>query len=248
VVAVLDIIGDIDFSSSQQQLHQLRQAASQHRIGVLVLRINSTGGSVAAAQQLCEGIDALRETGVHVLACCGDVTKSAALYIAASAHQVLAQAGTMTGNVGAVMRHASLSAFGARFGVEDVVVASGAFKDPTRLASAPSPHELEVMQALVSAVHGQFCDWLMQRRQIAPATIELLADGRIVTGAEALKLGLIDELGGYWRVLTLAADHLKQPNPAIVHLNQSEPGRLPWYAALLPEPLKRVYRLLNRGY
>ena len=164
MVAVLDVIGDIDFASSQKQLHQLREAATQHRIGVLVLRINSTGGSIAAAQQLCEAVEALRESGVYVLACCGDVAKSAALYVAASADVVLAQAGTVTGNVGAIMRHTSLSSLGAQFGIEDVVVASGAFKDPTRLASSPSLHELEVMQSLVIGIHTQFCDWLVRRR------------------------------------------------------------------------------------
>lgn len=245
-IAVLDVIGDIDFTTAQEALAALREAAYKYRPGVLVVRINSSGGSIAAAQQICEAVDALRANGVLTISCCGDIAKSAALYLAASADVVMAQPGTITGNVGATMRHASFAELAKRLGIHDIVIASGTFKDPGRLAIAPEDHELEIMRDVVMAVHRQFMAWLADRRNLSYDQLNRLADGRLLTGEEARNLGLIDHLGGFWRALTIAADHMHVLNPRVVFLSTRQNSRASVLSWLLPLTLRKLLPSLMR--
>lgn len=248
VIAVLPVVGRLEFSTVQPLLQTLREQHTRQPIGVLVLQINCTGGSVAAAQDLCEAIDALRAGGTRVLAQCADVAKSAALYLAAAADRVYAQPSTLTGHVGAITRHWSIDRLAERLGISDIVVASGPFKDPAQQARSPNPAEQAVLEALIGELAGHFLDWLRERRQLSPEVLAELASGRVLSGAEALRLGLVDELGGSWRALTAAADHLGQAAPRIVQLGGAGGEPPPWYLKLLPKPLRDVATLLTRSY
>lgn len=248
VIAVLPVVGRLEFSTVQPMLQALREQHTRRRIGVLVLQINCTGGSVAAAQDLCEAIDALRAGGTRVLAQCADVAKSAALYLAVAADRVYAQPSTLTGHVGAITRHWSIDRLAERLGIHDIVVASGPFKDPAQQARCPDPAEQAVLEALIHELAGHFLDWLQQRRQLSPDTLRELASGRVISGTEALRLGLVDELGGSWRALTAAADHLGQAVPRIVQLGAALGEAPPWYLKLLPKSLRELATLLTRSY
>lgn len=239
-IAVLNVVGDLDFAAAQNHLQALRETHGRHAPGVLLLRINSAGGTLAAAQELCEGLDALRAEGVWVLACCGDMTQSAALYLAASADRVLAQPGSLLGSVGAIMRSSSYEGLMQRLGVRELVLSSGAAKDPA--AAARDGQGQAALQALVDAVAQQFRDGIAQRRGLTAEALAQLQDGRSITGAEALSLGLVDELGGYWRALTLAAERLGQQSPRLLLVNEALQVRRPWYVRLLPAPLQRLYQ------
>ncbi len=239
-IAVLNVVGDLDFAATQQALHALRETQSRYGSRVLLLRVNSMGGTLAAAQELVEGIDALRAEGVWVIACCGDMVQSAALHLAACADHVLAQRGSVLGGVGAVMRSRDYGELLNKLGVRETTFSSGSAKDPAS-ACAEGPAR-DAMQALVDQVAEQFSRELQARRSLSCEVAELLRDGRSLTGDEALRIGLIDEIGGYWRALTMAADRLHTETPRLIHVNDTLRVRLPWYLRLLPEPVQRLYQ------
>jgi len=245
-IAVLNVVGDLDFAAAQNHLQALRETHGRYAPGVLVLRINSAGGSLAAAQELCEGLAALQAEGVWVLACCGDMAQSAALYLACAADHVLAQPGSVLGSVGAIMRSSSYEGLAQRLGVRELVLSSGAAKDPAAAARDGSAQAAQAaqaaLQALVDAMAEQFRLGLLAHRPLSPAAQAQLQDGRSITGAEALALGLVDELGGYWRALTLAADRLGSATPRLLWVNEALQPRRPWYVRLLPAGLQRLYQ------
>jgi protease-4 len=145
-----------------------------------VLRVNSPGGTVAACQEIFDSVVRLKEKGIPVVASMGDVAASGGVYISMAATEIVANSGTVTGSIGVIIRSSDLSNLYEKVG-----------KDEERL-----------LQGVIDDSHRQFVEVIAAARQKASQEIEEIADGRILTGRQAHKAGLIDHLGD----LDLAVD------------------------------------------
>jgi len=144
-----------------------------------------------------------------------DIAASGAYYIAAAADKIYANPGTITGSIGVIISYVNAEKLLGKVGLEFVTVKSGQFKDVGSFARPTTPEDKKLLQAMIQDVVGQFTDDVVKGRldKLAVAAgikakseiikKELvreyvavkIADGRIITGKEALALGLVDELG-----------------------------------------------------
>ena len=170
---------------------QLREAADDPTVDAIVLRVNSPGGSPAAAEEIISDLD-YAKTKKPVVVSMGDMATSAAYYVSAHANEIYADPDTLTGAVGVIWTFSDISGWMNQEGYNVTVVKSGAFKDMGSDSRALSPAEQAYAQQIVNESFQEFIDDVTTQRMIAKSDIE---DGRVIRGADAVKINLVDKLG-----------------------------------------------------
>jgi protease-4 len=204
-IAVLRIDGIID-ENGEESLPRRVSAALEDvervKARALIMRINSPGGTVGASQEIYDAVCKFRvESKLPVVASMGDVAASGGVYVAMAAERVLANAGTVTGSIGVIIRSRNLSQLFSKVGVEAQVIKSGEFKDTPTIYRSLTESEKIMLQELINDSYEQFVETIMRGRNLSPAKVRQFADGRVMTGRQALACGLIDELGGFDRAV-----------------------------------------------
>ncbi len=188
-------------------------------IRAVVLRIDTPGGSVAPSQEIYQAVLELRKKK-KVVASMGSVAASGGYLIAVAADRIVANPGTITGSISAIMHHANAEALLKKIGIRPYVVKSGKFKDIGSPVRDMTVEERSLIQGIVDDIYDQFIQIVSEHRKIPLARMAELADGRIFTGRQAKALGLIDELGGLRDAVMLAGrlsgmkDHPESVYPA----------------------------------
>ena len=190
--SLLSRIGTSD--SAKKKLHK---AVKNKHVKAVLIRINSPGGTVASSQELAEEVRLLRKAGKPVVVSMGDVAASGGYYVACAADKIVASPGTMTGSIGVIMNLINLQGIEQKLGIEPQVVKSGQFKDMGSPHRAMTPEEKTLIQIMILDSYDQFVHAVADGRRMEIDTVKKLADGRVYTGRQALKAGLIDELGSY---------------------------------------------------
>ena len=239
-VAVVDVRGVIsDAADTVEALDHLRQQDAT--IGV-VLRIDSPGGAVAPSQEIYDAVWRLRARK-PVVASLGNVAASGGYYVASAADVVVADPGTLTGSIGAIMEVQNVATLAEKVGVSQTVVKSGRFKDVGQPLRAVTDEERALLQRMVDDVLGQFIDAVARGRGMEAGRVRALADGRLYSGAQARDVGLVDELGGLAEATRVAWSRAGQTGePRVSHVRMR--GR-PWWLDLLG--LARLPDLLAPG-
>jgi len=196
------------------------------KIKSVVVRVNSPGGAVAPCQEIYNSLKAL---GKPVVISMGSVAASGGLYIAAAGDHIMANPGTITGSIGVIMQSVEASEVMEKIGLKSQTIKSGQFKDMGSPFREMRPDERAVLETMVMDVYEQFlADLGKGRPAMDPALLRKLADGRIYTGAEAQKLGLVDELGGFEEALMKAAQMGGLPTDKRPDI-RLEDGRKAWW-------------------
>jgi len=210
-VAVVELEGPI--VDVDELVRDLRAHRDNPLVKAVVIRINSPGGVVGPTQELHAAIMRLREAGKPVVASLGAVAASGGYYVAVAADKIYANPGTLTGSIGVIIRLANLDALMKKVGVDYVVVKAGQYKDMGSFARAMTPEERRVLQTLLDDVHAQFVGAVAAGRKLDRAQVLGFADGRIVSGAQAKALNMVDALGGLEEALDGAASLAGLPKP-----------------------------------
>ena len=191
-VGVIEIKGIItDTKDVLEALKHFRKAAS---VKAIVLRIDSPGGVVGPSQEIYREVRKT-EAEKNIVVSMGSVAASGGYYIAAGAHGIVANPGTITGSIGVIMEYTNFKAVLDKIGLVPVIVKSGEYKDIGSPMRKMTAKEEEILQEFVNQTHKQFVKAIVEGRNMDQSTVEALADGRIFTGEEAQKLGLVDRLG-----------------------------------------------------
>jgi protease IV len=193
---------------SRDIVRQLSDYRHDPQVRGIILRIDSPGGAVAPAQEIYGEIMKLRNDHKTVYASMGTVAASGGYYIACAADYVLANPGTLTGSISAVMAFNNIEELTRKVGIKPRVIKSGKFKDAGSPLRAMTPEEQKLLQDVVNDVHEQFVQAIATGRDLPIAKVQEIADGRIMTGQQALKLKLIDEVGGLEKTIDLLAKKL----------------------------------------
>ncbi|MBN1365472.1 MAG: signal peptide peptidase SppA [Syntrophaceae bacterium] len=199
VVTVEGIISD-----SKEITDQLDEFGEDDSIVAVVLRINSPGGGVAAAQEIYNAVIELKKTK-KVVASMGSIAASGGLLVACAADKIVANPGTITGSISAIMHFANLEELLKKIGVKSSVVKSGEYKDIGSPLREMTPEEKIIVQELVDDIYNQFVDVIVKERKISREKIMELADGRVFSGRKAKELGLVDYLGDMGSAAKLAS-------------------------------------------
>ncbi|MBX9688888.1 MAG: signal peptide peptidase SppA [Candidatus Obscuribacterales bacterium] len=190
-----------DPSSPSYVRKKLRRAAQDEHVKAVLLRINSPGGTVAMSQEITDAVKELKAHDKPVIASMGDVTASGGYYIASQADKIFASPGTLTGSIGVIMHLVNLSEIEKKIGISPVTIKSGQFKDIGTMDRAPTKEEVSLLNDIIMDSYDQFVTAVSEGRKMDKEAVKKLADGRIYSGRQALKVKLIDELGGYEEAL-----------------------------------------------
>ena len=178
---------------------------SSVRLGAVVLRINSPGGTVVASQEILDSIKRFKgDTGVPIVVSMGEVATSGGYYIALGGDIILANAGTLTGSIGVLSQFLYIEGLYGKLGIETETVKSGEYKD---MGSQPlSDSERAIMQVLSDNVYEQFVREVSEARGMSLEDVRVLATGEVYSGEQALALGLVDRLGTLNDAIDIAAE------------------------------------------
>ena len=191
-------------SASERVMRELREARKDPHAKAVLLRINTPGGSAAAAQEIAEEVDKLRSSGKPVVVSMGDMCASAGYWIASRGNYLFASPATMTGSIGVYIDYNNAEELMNKLGIRNEKIKSGAHKDILSWSRPMTGEERELLQKMVNDIYGQFVHVVADGRHMEEAKVRGLADGRIFTGRQALDAGLIDAVGNYYDALDYA--------------------------------------------
>jgi protease-4 len=206
-VAIVEVDGVIQ--ESDTLIESLVSVRKDPNVVGVVLRIDSPGGGVAPSQEIYEEITRLRDAK-PVIASLGNIAASGGYYIAAAASAIVAAPGTLTGSIGVIMEFRQLMELADKVGVDETIVKSGPYKDIGHPLRPMSEGERQLLQGLVDDVYAQFVDAVATGRGMDPSAVRKLADGRLLSGAQAKGAGLVDALGGLHTAVQLAWERAGQ--------------------------------------
>lgn len=242
-IAVIDLDGLITgqivdqggFSRVEVIRAELKKAAEDHRVKAVILKIDSPGGEVLASDELNRAIvEFQKRTDKPVVASMGSVAASGGYYVAAGSRWIVAHELTITGSIGVIMHTWNYRGLMNKVGLSPVVYKSGKFKDMLsgeREQEDIPPEEREMMQSMIDQTYARFKRVVAAGRQQSKAQNkgagEALsqdwanyADGRVLTGPEALKIGFVDELGNFEDAVNRAEKIAGIEDANIVHYQQ----------------------------
>lgn len=201
-IALVRIEGPI--LDSQKEIEEIRKYAKDTSIKAILLRVNSPGGAVAPSQEIFTEVKKAVEQK-PVIVSMGAVAASGAYYISAPASRIVANPGTITASIGVIMEIPNLSGLMQKIGVKSEVVKSGKHKDLASAFRGIGDEERKILQNVLDNVHEQFIEAVAEGRQMESSEVRKIADGRIFTGQQAIKIGLVDELGNIEDAKLIAA-------------------------------------------
>lgn len=217
-------------ASAERLVMVLRRVARDRSVKAVVLRVDSPGGSAAASQEIRDEILRVKEAGKKVVVSMGDVAASGGYYVSCAADRIIASPGTLTGSIGVIWAQPEFSELFKKIGWREQVVKSGPHKDMGSIARPFTPEEKQIVQGLIDDIYDQFVTAVAEGRRgkLTREQVRRLADGRVYTGRQALKLKLVDDLGNLRYAIRSAASmaHLKGEVSVV------EYGRLGFFEAL----------------
>jgi protease-4 len=192
-IAVINVEGFI--GDTEKSLAWIERLARDKKVKGALLRVNSPGGGAAASRELHDALKRLAEAK-PLYASMGSVAASGGLMAASAATRVFANPSTITGSIGVKMEIPQVQGLMEKLGLRRESLASGRYKDAGTPFRPMTPEERAYLADIVEDMHRQFVALLCRDRNIPEEKLLPVADGRILTGAKALELGLVDELGG----------------------------------------------------
>lgn len=210
-IAVISANGTISYSSKPGNLFYdtlslLHEVSENKNYAALILRVNSPGGTVGASQELYDAILRVRKNGTKVIASMTDTAASGGLYLCMAADYVIANPGTITGSIGVIFQNYGYAKLLERFQIEARVITAGQNKDMLSPTREVTKEERALIQGIADDVHKQFQTAVAEGCHLPLEEVEKFADGRIMSGSQALACGLIDSCGSFADALEAAQE------------------------------------------
>src|SRR3954453_16323078 len=181
-----------------------RAAVRDEKARAIVFRVDSPGGSAVASDSIWREVAGARDAGKPVVVSMGAVAGSGGYYVACGADEIIAEPGTLTGSIGVLGGKPVVTGLTDRLGLRYDAVQRGAH------ARASSPHvpyddsARERLEAMLDKVYDDFTSRVAQGRRMPREAVHDVARGRVWTGADAARNGLVDTLGGMREAVRIA--------------------------------------------
>ncbi len=197
--------GDIGATKFSRELRKLRQ---DDDVKAIVLRVNSPGGSASAAETIQREVRLIKKVKPIVVSM-GAYAASGGYWIAAYGDRIFAEPTTITGSIGVFGVQFDVKKLANDFGLTFDSVKTGKFADAITISRPKTDEELAVFQRMVDWIYGEFVTKVAEGRKLSREKVEEIAQGRVWSGVEAKKIGLVDELGGLDKAIAYAAERAK---------------------------------------
>jgi protease IV len=183
----------------------IRQAREDDDIKAVVLRIDSPGGSMMASEVIRRELAALKAAGKPFIASMSSTAASGGYYIAMDADEIWANPATLTGSIGVFAVFPTVQRSLEKLGVTVDGVGTTQLSGALRLDRSLTDEQRELLQLSVEHAYRTFTGHVAQARHQTPEAIDGIAQGRVWSGRDALRIGLVDKLGSYEQALASAA-------------------------------------------
>jgi protease IV len=193
--------GSIGGDSLSRQIRKLRQ---DDGVKAVVLRVNSPGGSATASDVIQREL-ILTQKAKPVVVSMGGVAASGGYWISTYASQIFAEPNTITGSIGVYGLQPNFQKLANDNGITWDIVKTGKFADSMTISRPKNPEEIAMIQRTIGQIYDQFLTKVAESRKLDKSKVAEIAQGRVWSGAEAKKLGLVDELGGLETAIAAAA-------------------------------------------
>src|SRR5712664_398918 len=210
------IPGNVSDSMVEDMRLALQQARDDSRVKAIVLEIDSPGGEVTAADQIYNAVTKARARKPVVIYM-DSLAASGGYYIACGGKFLMANETTITGSIGVIIQTLNYEQLFNKIGLASVVFKSGKFKDMLNGARPITPEERELVQNFIMNTYDKFLGIVAKERNL-PADLlrNTIADGRILSGKEALQNKLIDGLGELDDAFSKAKELANAPDAKVV--------------------------------
>ena len=226
-IAVINATGEIfDGSYQENQISSInisqliRDIKKDSSIKGLLLRINSPGGSGFASETIRQELLKLKSTGIPIVASMSDVAASGGYWIAADANEIWASPLSLTGSIGVFAILPSIEIALNNYGINYDGISTSNF-NPS-LISPPNENLNNFMQTYVDNAYNEFIEVVSNGRNLSQYQVREIAKGRVWTGNEAKKIGLVNELGTQSEAIEKLAELAELENYNIKYLSTKE--------------------------
>ena len=226
--------GMIGGATPDDMKQQFRQALEDKSVRAIILAIDSPGGEVTASDEIYNIVRKARAVK-KVVVSMGSVAASGGYYAALGGDHIIAHDTTFTGSIGVIMQTLNYGELFGKVGLQMVTFKSGKFKDMLSGSRPITPEEKDYVQNLVMQTYGKFVGIVAQERKLPEDALRTgVADGRVLSGKDALEVKLIDEVGDFEAAVQKAMLLGGAPGAAVVE-----------YRAV--DSLSRYLRLLGKA-
>lgn len=242
------IVIDGTITTSRERVEAIAALAENERVKGVIVSINSPGGTTAGGEELYESLMRLRETGKPVVAVINELGASAAYMTAIGTDRIFARRLSIVGSIGVLYQHVNAGDLLDTIGIDFDKVASGPLKAEPDFDEPLTGPVRQSITNLVESSFEWFIDIVAERRALPRETVETLADGRIVSGREALDAGLIDAIGGEAEATAwLEADREVAAGLPVVTVYPREGDGLGWLGWFLGSKVRETLGLPSSG-
>lgn len=246
-IAVIEARGEIvmattnassDLISPKDINEELKWARETENVKAVVLRVNSPGGSALASDLIWDEVRKLAKVKPVVVSM-GAVAASGGYYISAPATLIMAEPTTITGSIGVIGAIPKGLKFAEKWGVSFHVVSESDRKNLLNFGSASTDQDKRIIGESIDETYGAFINKVAEGRKQDPTRVREIAEGRVYTGEEALKLQLVDKLGGFKDAL--------QEAKQLAKLDPTKLYPLEYYESRSKSVMDRIWNLVPPG-
>lgn len=197
---------DFTIFSSEGIVRQFKKYGEDKSIKAIILRINTPGGGVAASQEIYEIVKKTRDSGKPVIVSIASLGASGGYYAACGGSTIVADEGSLVGSIGVIIQLVNYKELADKIGIKSMTITSGELKDAGNPFKDFSEKDRTYFQEIVDDTFDQFLEVVSKERKIDTADLKQYATGRVFTGRQALKIGLVDSIGTYEDAIKIAAN------------------------------------------
>jgi protease-4 len=224
---------------------QLRSARLDDKIKAVVLRINSPGGSALASDVIWREVLLLKKVK-PVIVSMGNVAASGGYYIACAADTIVAQPNTITGSIGVFGILWNAKGLTDKLGVSVDTVKTGAMADLGTASRAMTEPERKYIQNQIEMIYDVFIGKVAEGRKMTKADVDSIGQGRVWSGIDAKRIGLVDVLGGMDVAINIAAKKAKLEDFSVVFLPRPEKGLTKFFRDLSGDEDDKVSKIMAK--
>ena len=207
---IVDGMGSSDNIGGDKYRQMIRKARLDNSVKAIVLRVNSGGGSALASENIWRELHQARADGKPVIVSFGDMAASGGYYISAGADSIFASPNTITGSIGVFALVPNMGGFFKdKLGITFDGVKTAPYADAGSTLRPVTEAEKEQIQSGIDRTYMQFKQRVAEGRKRDTAYVDSIGQGRVWSGATAVRIGLVDRIGNLQDALAAAAKMAK---------------------------------------
>lgn len=226
-VIVVNADGSIVDANSESDISSIKyskifdEILNDKDVKAVVLRINSPGGSALASEKLWRKLD-LISSKLPLIVSMGNYAASGGYYMACAGDTILAEKNTITGSIGVFGLMFNFSKLINEMGIKVEKVKTNEMSDFPSFDRELSEKEKNRIRKGINSIYQKFKERVSMGRSLAKNDVDKLSEGRVWTGSQALKLGLVDQIGGLEKAVSIAASAAELKNYELIHLPKNK--------------------------